>query len=383
MRAAWRVAGVLAALVVVSGMMALGCAPVSGGRPSVAVAAEETATPGIDTATSTVDATPAVPPSSTVVPNITVAAVGDLLFDSAPKRLIRAEGGTAPFTKVASRLKAADVTVGNLECPLSRRGSPVPNKTFTFQGDPRAVKGLTYAGFDFLSLANNHARDYGATALADTFTNLRAAGLRWAGAGRNRTEAWKPAFIERGGARIAYLAFSEITPANFAATSSRSGTAYSYDTDKVMSAIKAAKKQADYVIVSFHWGIERNYSPTARQVGEGRRAIRAGADMVLAQHPHVIQGVEFYRDGLIAYSLGNFVFSPGNVGGRDTMILHATMTPSGITSVTAEPCWIGYNGRPVPQTGSVAKRILGVIKKTSTSRGTTVRISGSIARLRP
>lgn len=349
--------------------------------PSQAVPASDTSsTP--DT-TPTPDATTTPPATPTVVPTISVAAVGDLLFDSAPKRLIQSSGGKAPFTGVASRLRSADVTVGNLECPLSKRGHAVGGKAFTFQGDPRAVQGLTWAGFDFLSLANNHARDYGTTALKDTFANLKKAKLAWAGAGVNRAAAWKPAIIVRNGARIAFLAFSEIGPGSFAAGSATAGTAYTMSQSSVVKAIKAAHKNADYVIVSFHWGVEKSYSPTSRQVSDGRAAVRAGADMVLSHHPHVLQGVEFYRGRLIAYSLGNFVFSPGSTAARDTMILHATMTPKGVTGVSVEPVWIGYNGRPTVQRGSIAKRILGVVKRTCAGRGTHTRISGSVARLTP
>jgi poly-gamma-glutamate capsule biosynthesis protein CapA/YwtB (metallophosphatase superfamily) len=351
--------------------------PVAGaGRVPVAFAEDTTVSP-------TPDPTATPEPTVTVVPTITVAAVGDLLFDSAPKRLIQAHGGKAPFSAVASHLRTADVTLGNLECPLSKRGRAVPNKAFTFRGDPRAVQGLTWAGFDLLSLANNHARDYGAAALRDTFSTLKKAGIAFAGAGANRTAAWKPAIIERGGARIAFLGFSEIGPSSFVATGRTPGTAYTMSRSKVVKAIKAAHKKADYVIVSFHWGVERDYSPTSRQVADGRAAVRAGADMVLSSHPHVLQGVEFYRHRLIAYSLGNFVFSPGSDAGRDTMILHATMTPKGVSEVSAEPVHIGQDGRPRLQKGKSASRILRIVKRTSTRRGTHVHVSGSHARLTP
>lgn len=318
-------------------------------------------------------------------PTITVVAVGDLLFDSAPKRLINAEGGKAPFTKVAKRLKVADVAVGNLECPISTRGTALAGKTFTFRGTPKALTGLKYAGFDLLSLANNHVKDYGSGALADTFGYLKRNGLSYAGAGRDKKAAFKPVIIERKGAKIAYLAFSEIGPSSFAATSSRSGTAFvtTGNFAAVTKAIKAATKQADYVIVSFHWGIEKDYTPTGRQVREGRAAITAGADMVLSHHPHVIQGVEFYKKGLIAYSLGNFVFSPGSAAGRDSMILSATLTSKGVSKVSARPVWIGYNGRPLPTAkGSPAQsRIIKRIKSTSRGRGTKVTVSGVEAKL--
>ncbi len=315
-------------------------------------------------------------------PTITVAAVGDIMFSGSAGRLVSAKGPKAPFTSTAKILRSADVTVGNLETALSRRGAPVRGKTFTFRGTPRAATGLKWAGFDFLSLANNHARDYGATALRDTIRTLDSAGIAHAGAGKNRKAAWKPAIIERNGATIAFLGFSQIGPGNFAATSSRSGTAYTMNRTAVNRAIKAAGKKADYVIVSFHWGIEKDYSANARQVADGRAAIRSGADLVLSHHPHVIQGVEFYKRGLIAYSLGNFVFSPGSTQGRDSMILRLTLSPKGVSKVSAVPVRIN-SGRPVVQKGAGAKRIIRIVKSTSKARGTRVTRSGSIAKLKP
>lgn len=315
-------------------------------------------------------------------PTITVAAVGDIMFSGSAGRLVSAKGPKAPFTSTRKILKAADVTVGNLETSLSKRGRPVPGKAFNFRGTPRAVSGLTYAGFDFLSLANNHARDYGSVALNDTIKYLDAAEIAHAGAGKNRKAAWKPAIIERNGATIAFLGFSQIGPSNFAATSSRSGTAYTMNRTAVNKAIKAASKKADYVIVSFHWGVEKDFSANSRQIADGRAAVRSGADLVLSHHPHVIQGVEFYKKGLIAYSLGNFVFSPGSQMGRDSMILRATLSPKGVAKVTAVPVRIN-SGRPVVQEGSSAKRIIGIVKRTSKAHGTKVTRSGNIAKLKP
>lgn len=312
---------------------------------------------------------------------ITVTAVGDMQFDGGPDRLIAAKGARAPLSAVGSRLNKADVTVGNLECALSTRGTPVPGKKFTFEGDPRAAQGLKWAGFDLIALGNNHTRDYGDIALRDTLRNLDRAGLAHAGAGVDRAAAWRPAIIERDGARIAYLSFSEIGPSSFAAGARRSGTAFTWDTAAVKRAVRAAHGRADYVIVSFHWGVERSYSPTSRQVRDGRAAIDAGADLVLSHHPHVIQGVEFYKRGLIAYSLGNFVFSPGNDICRDSMILHLSLGPGGVRDVRVEPVYCGTYGKPAPVTGAVARRILGTVRKTSTARGTRVVISGTTARL--
>jgi len=316
-------------------------------------------------------------------PTITVVAVGDIMFSSAPGRLVSAKGPNAPFVPTAKILRDADVTVGNLETSLSTRGAPAGGKEFTFRGSPRAAKGLKRAGFDLLSLANNHTRDYGAGALMDTVRVLDAAGIGHAGAGASRSAAWKPAIIERNGAKIAFLGFSQITPGAFAATSSRPGTAYTMNRSAVRKAIRSASKQADYVIVSFHWGKELDYSANGRQVAYGRAAVRAGADLVLSHHPHVIQGVEFYRKGLIAYSLGNFVFSPGSAQGRDSMILRMQLSPRGVSRVSAVPVRIGAGGRPTAQKGRSAKRIISIVRRTSKARGTKVRQSGSIAKLAP
>jgi poly-gamma-glutamate synthesis protein (capsule biosynthesis protein) len=154
-------------------------------------------------------------------------------------------------------------------------------------------------------------------------------------------------------------------------------------TSTATNAIRAAHKNADYVIVSFHWGIEKDYSANANQVSLGRAAIRAGADLVLSHHPHVIQGVEFYRKGLIAYSLGNFVFSPGSSMGRDSMILSLTLSPKGVSKVRARPVWIGYDGKPVPKSGATGRRILGIVKRTSMQRGSRVSVGSSEARITP
>lgn len=328
-------------------------------------------------ATTASETTPAAPPT------ITVTAVGDMSFDRPVKQLIAKRGSASPFRSVLSRLSAADVTVGNLECALSKRGSAVRGKKFTFRGPPAAAQGLATAGFDFVSMANNHARDWGGSALSDTFKALSTAGVSWAGAGSRKSAAWSPAYIDRNGARIAYLAFSEIGPGNFAATAHRSGTAYTGNSAAVARAIRAAHANADYVIVSFHWGVERSNSPTKRQIHDGRSAISAGADLVLSHHPHAIQGVEYYKRGLIAYSLGNFVFSPGTAAGHDTMILNATLSPAGVSAVSATPAHIRSDGTPAPATGSTARRILSLISKTSKRRGSHVSVSGSKATITP
>lgn len=360
--------------IVVSAVIAIACIAVTLSASSTCIAKSATSTSSVKT-------TQSVAPST--VPTITINAVGDMCFASAPGRLIARKGGKAPFASVSPMLKSADLTLGNLECALSRRGSPVAHKAFTFRGSPKAIQGLNAAGFDVVSLANNHARDYGSAALADTIHNLNTGHIAHAGAGANSASAYAPAILHSHDATIAFLSFCQIGPSNFAAGRKKSGTAYTLDLKKVQAAVKAARRKADYVIVSFHWGIETHSTPTSRQIKFGHESIKAGADLVLSEHPHVIQGVEFYHHKLIAYSLGNFVFSPGSAAGHDSMVLRISIGPHGISQVVARPVYIGSNGAPTLAKGKTAKRILGIIAKTSRGRKTRVSVSPTSATLRP
>jgi poly-gamma-glutamate synthesis protein (capsule biosynthesis protein) len=318
---------------------------------------------------------------STATPDVRIVCVGDMTFSRSGARSMGDPDDL--LAAVRKRLADADITYGNLETPLSSRGKPA-DKQYTFRGPISAAAALARAGFDVVSVANNHSLDYGRTAFADTIDALEDAGVTPVGGGADRDAAWAPVIVKANGARVAFLAFSEITPVDFAATSTRSGCAYTQDFAAVRSAVKAAAQTADYTVVAMHWGIENNYTPTARQVKEGRALIKAGADAVLASHPHVLQGVEFYRDGLIAYSMGNFVFSPGAASGRDSAILHLTLTADGVDAVSATPVHLDTFA-PKPQKGASGKRVLKILKKGSVARGTQVSINdaGSRATFKP
>jgi len=341
------------------------------------------ATPALATTTTPVVAATATPDTSRPA-TITVAGAGDMIFDRQVKALIGAAGGEAPLARVASILKAADIAIANLESTLASSGKRNADKDVTFRGDPRGIESLKVAELDAVSLANNHVLDYGPEPLLDTIEALDQADIGHAGAGKDKTAAWTPATIERNGATTAYLAYSHIVPAGFIAQDNRAGFASGrQDMDLVEDAIREAKKTNDYVIVSFHWGVEYTDNPTAEQVKNAHRAIDAGADMVLAHHPHVIQGVEFYRDGLIAYSLGDFVFDHYSRKTGEAFILSASMGPDGITDVTAIPVYLDNYGRPEVVTGSEGRSILKRLKAISSPLGTTVTLSGDTASIRP
>jgi poly-gamma-glutamate synthesis protein (capsule biosynthesis protein) len=318
------------------------------------------------------------------VPTITITAVGDMIFDRKVKALIEQSGGLAPLRHVAHLLQDADITVGNLESPLSNGGTKNAAKDVTFRGDPRGIEGLAAAGFDFLSLGNNHVLDYGPEALADTVAALDAHGIGYAGAGANRAAAWAPAIREVNGASVAFLSFSHILPPGFIATDNRAGLAAGRtDMQAVAHAIRTAKAEHDYVLVSFHWGVEYKDNANADQVRDARIAIDAGADMVLAHHPHVIQGIEFYNNRLIAYSTGDFVFDHYSRKTGEAFILDASLGPDGVTDVITTPVYLDGHGAPEVVTGSEATVILERLKSISSPHGTTVSIDSDSARVTP
>ncbi|MBW6468034.1 MAG: CapA family protein [Coriobacteriia bacterium] len=329
-------------------------------------------------------AAPVEPPAPSLPATLTVAAVGDMHFDRRVKELIGREGGLAPLKYVADRLAAADVAVGNLESPLSNGGTPWPDKDVRFRGDPRGIESLVASDFTFLSLANNHILDYGTEALMDTVSALDLAGIGYAGAGIDRAAAWKPAVETYGDTTVAFLSFSHILPAGFVAGEDRAGLAPGRtDMGAVTEAISAAKAEHDYVLVSFHWGVEYVDDANADQVRDARAAIDAGADMVLSHHPHVIQGVELYNGGLIAYSLGDFVFDHYSRKTGEAFILEADLGPHGIANVRAVPVYLYQIGQPKVVTGSEATDILERLKRISSPHGTSVVIEGDVAQVLP
>ncbi len=254
-----------------------------------------------------------------------ICAVGDV----APKR-------TQPeeiFAGTRAVLRSADVCFGQMECPISGRGSPSPHARLAMRTTPETAPALREAGFSIMSVAGNHALDYGREALADTLVHLTDAGIAVAGAGANLAEARRPALLETAGRRVAMLAYSSILPAGYAADAQRPGCApmrahtryeqiehdqpgtpprihtFADRTDlaALREDIASARKTADIVLVSLHWGIHFVRAEVAayqREVAEA--AIAAGADAVLGHHPHLLKGVDFIAGKPVFYSLGNF-----------------------------------------------------------------------------
>lgn len=292
---------------------------------------------------------------------VTLAAAGDILLArGVAKTMERAKDYSYPLSRTAEIFRRADLAFANLECPLSTRGTQIN----MFRGKPEYAETLTYAGFNLISLANNHILDYGVPAMLDTMEHLEAAGIVHAGVGENIFAARQPRIIEIKGVKIAFLAYTEVRegftytriPHHWAATSELPGAAPAR-ADYVRADVQTARKEADLVIVSMHWGKEYEHQPTDFQKALGRIAVDAGADLVIGHHPHVIQGVEFRRRGVIVYSLGNFVFDQTAYERRQGMILQAVMDRGGLRRINFVPTLI-VQEQPRVAAGKVGREIL-------------------------
>ena len=228
-----------------------------------------------------------------------------------------------------AEIQAADFFMTNEEFPFSTRGTPAPDKQFTFRVHPERVKLMQEMGIDLVTLANNHALDYGRDAMLDTIDTLDHAGIRHVGAGKNLAEARKPAIVELNGRTFAFIGATRVYPeADWAAGTDSAGMFSAYDGGaQLAEEVKAAKQQADYVIAYVHWGIEREETPNEVQKSIAHRLVDAGADLVIGAHPHVLQGLEYYQGVPIAYSLGNFVFGSSI---PSTALLQADVDDEGI-----------------------------------------------------
>jgi len=251
---------------------------------------------------------------------ISVVLVGDMMLDRGVKYLVEKEGrptGPAsgypdfrfPFLKIADELNKADIVFGNFEGPISDKGNKV-GSIYSFRNDPKVIEGLKFAGFNVVSLANNHAFDYGREALEDTLLRLKDANIDYIGAGFDESEAYSPIVKEVRDTKIAFLAYTNLGPENWKATGNNSGIAWIFQDnfEKIREDIKKAKENCNILIISLHAGEEYQTEPTQFQIDFTKMAIDSGADIVIGHHPHVVQPNEVYNGGYIFYSVGNFVF---------------------------------------------------------------------------
>ena len=235
-----------------------------------------------------------------------------------------------------AEFEEADIAMVNQEFAFSNRGTPMKDKQYTFRIDPKQVQIFKDMKVDIVTLANNHTLDYGTEALLDTFETLDTANIQYVGAGSNLAEARKTKYVEVNDKTIAFLGASRVIPVtDWNAGSDRPGLFTTYDPAALISEIETAKELCDYVVVYTHWGIEKNTTPEEYQRTLAKQYIDAGADLVIGSHPHVLQGIEYYKDKPIVYSLGNFMFYSTI---NQTAVLKVTLNDNDGVQVQFLPC---------------------------------------------
>lgn len=236
---------------------------------------------------------------------------GDVLLSDHVLNAYQKAGGIGGVLDDGYRqtIAGADFFMVNQEFPFSSRGTAAKDKQFTFRLPPEKVSLLQEMGIDAVTLANNHALDYGTDALLDSCDTLDHAGILHTGAGANLEEAKKPVVVELKGHRIGILGTTRVIPeSSWVAGKNHVGMLATYDATVTLEEIRQMRGECDYVVVFVHWGIERDERPQDYQRTLGQQYIDAGADLVIGSHPHVLQGVEYYKGKPIVYSLGNFMF---------------------------------------------------------------------------
>jgi len=282
---------------------------------------------------------------------VELAAVGDVNLGGRLLDTIAARGPDHLWTGVAPVLAAADIALVNLECTISERGAPEP-KEFTFRGRPSSLGAMRRAGVDIASLGNNHAVDFGRDAFSDTLRHLRDNRIEAVGGGEDIESAWEPVYIERRGIRFGFVAATRVLPHNFAATDRLPGVASAYDEARLVASVREAERASDVTVVVVHWGTETHTAPNPVQVGLARTLVDAGADVIVGHHPHRLQPVVRMKGAVVAYSLGNFVFTSPSAAGRESMILRIGVMPDHSIVTARVPVRIGVDGRPDVADGS-------------------------------
>jgi poly-gamma-glutamate synthesis protein (capsule biosynthesis protein) len=328
--------------------------------------------------------TPAPARKAPVAPSaeLRIAAVGDIMLGGTAAPEMQKYGYDYPFERTKNILKQGQIVFGNLEGPLTDGGVAGTAKQYVFRSPPdKVAPALARAGFNVVSLANNHTLDYGPEGLEDTRAALEKTGIRHVGAGRNDNSARQPVYMMADGVTVAVLAYSLTFPEEFWAGPDKPGTAFGHERH-VRADVATARAAADIVVVSFHWGQEGKTELRDYQTQLAHAAIDAGASAVLGHHPHILQGVERYKDGVILYSLGNFAFgSYSNTATRSAIALltfrdrqwrELKMVPLNVKN--AEVVF-----QPRPLVGRDATQVVEHLQQLSQSLGTTLENRDGIA----
>lgn len=304
---------------------------------------------------------------------VVIDFAGDINFDDryANMNALRSRAGgifDSIDASLISRTNEADIFMINNEFPYSNRGTPTPGKKFTFRAKPETVSFMHDLGTDIVSLANNHAYDHGPDALLDTFDTLDEAGIPYVGAGHNIEEAMKPVYFIAGGMKISFVSATQIErslpPDTKEATETEPGVLRTLDPEKFVSVIREAKQNSDFCIAYVHWGSENVNKYEAAQTELAKAYVDAGVDLIMGDHPHVLQGIEYIEDVPVIYSLGNYWFNSKTL---DNCLIEVVLKDKEIKSLQFIPCMqYGCATHEVQQGSGDFERILMNVREWST-----------------
>jgi poly-gamma-glutamate synthesis protein (capsule biosynthesis protein) len=332
-------------------------------------------------------------PVAVEVASVRLVAVGDILMHQDVKRSAQAscDGLQSLWADVTPLLRGADIAFANLETPVAP-ATGRPGAPFQFNAPAALPAALKASGFTVLATANNHAYDQGVKGVAETLERLDAENFITVGTGLTRAQAEEPRFLDLKGLRVAFLGFTDVFNLDLNRKADRPWVR-PLDLKAAADAVRAARAQADAVVVSIHWGTEYFHEPIARQRQAAATLAQAGADLILGHHPHVLQPVEVLENGprktVVAYSMGNFVSNQDRMyqadlfpvaGGdsRDGVAFQCRLVKLrmpdgsqrvGVEKVLCEPLWTENNWREC-RAGRAQRREIRVIRVNEAIRTT-------------
>ncbi|MDO4294154.1 MAG: CapA family protein [Eubacteriales bacterium] len=272
-----------------------------------------------------------------------IVFAGDILFDDRyaimAKMKQRGQGIEGSISsELLDVMRGADIFMVNNEFPYTDRGTPTEGKKFTFRARPEYASYLSDMGADIVSLANNHAYDYGEVSLTDSIDTLNGIGMPFVGAGRNLEEAVKPVYFIANDQKIAFISATQIErsdhPDTKGATETSPGVFRCWNVDRLLEVVANAKQVSDYVIVYIHWGTESTDKLDWAQKEQAPKIAEAGADLIIGDHPHVLQEIGYCGDTPVFYSLGNYLF---NSRAQDTCLVKLVLDAEGEKSLQFIP----------------------------------------------
>ncbi|HHW49573.1 MAG TPA: CapA family protein [Clostridiaceae bacterium] len=321
-----------------------------------------------------------------------ITAVGDIMLGRGVGSRLEKEGKgyIYAFEKVADILKEGDIVFGNLEGPITDRTHSLTaiskeNKVgkYVLKNKVAAFEAIKYAGFNLLSLANNHILDYYDKGLFDTFEILDQNGIAYSGAGRNLEEAREAAIVEKNGIKIGLLSYTDMAEVvysgnpsiSFIAGENKAGVA-PRKIEYIREDIGKVRNNVDLLIISLHWGIEESFKVSPEQVEFAHELIDLGADVILGHHPHQFQGIEIYNGKPIMYSLGNFIFDQNDPENQEAFIVNLDYKDNELVGITAIPVRTVEKTQVVPLTDVDAEALLRREIELSTALNTRCVIEG-------